>query len=113
MFPLLAPVMESTELGKETVDGHPCVKNKVVVTDKEGKKLESTVWNASDLKNFPVKMEHNDAQSGTVTLTYKDIKLEKPEVSSFDPPANFTKAANMMEMMMKGAGAGGFGRPPK
>ena len=28
---------ETTELGKETVDGHACVKNKVVVTDSSGK----------------------------------------------------------------------------
>ncbi|MGD0253478.1 MAG: DUF4412 domain-containing protein, partial [Verrucomicrobiota bacterium] len=28
--------VETTELGNETVDGHPCVKNKVVVTDKDG-----------------------------------------------------------------------------
>src|ERR1041385_6673909 len=34
--------IETTELGKETLDGHPCVKNKVVVTDDEGKKHEST-----------------------------------------------------------------------
>src|SRR5882762_3641262 len=32
--------VEVTELGKETVDGHPCVKNKVIVTDKEAKKHE-------------------------------------------------------------------------
>ena len=28
--------VEITEIGKETVDGHPCVKNKYVVTDNEG-----------------------------------------------------------------------------
>jgi len=39
--------VETTELGKETVDGHACVKNKVTVTDKEGKKHECTVWNAT------------------------------------------------------------------
>jgi hypothetical protein len=34
---------EATELGKETVDGHACVKNKVVVTDKAGTARQSTV----------------------------------------------------------------------
>ena len=44
--------VETTELGKDTVDGHPCVKNKVIVTGKDGTPHESTVWNAMDLKNF-------------------------------------------------------------
>jgi hypothetical protein len=29
--------IETTDLGKEDVDGHPCAKNKFVVTDKDGK----------------------------------------------------------------------------
>src|SRR5882672_9498651 len=39
--------IETTEIGKETVERHDCVKNKVVVTDKNGDKHESTVWNAT------------------------------------------------------------------
>ena len=53
--------VETTEIGKETLDGHPCVKNKYVVTDNEGVKHESTVWNATDLKNFPVKIQTTEA----------------------------------------------------
>ena len=34
-------------MGMKTLDGHPCVKNKVVVTDKEGIKHEWMVWNAT------------------------------------------------------------------
>jgi len=42
--------------------GRPsCVKNKVIVTDDKGDKHESTVWNATDLKNFPVKIETTNA----------------------------------------------------
>ena len=49
--------METTKISEEKVDGHPCVKNKVVVTDDKDKKQEFTVWNATDLKSFPVKLE--------------------------------------------------------
>jgi hypothetical protein len=49
--------MEITELGKETVYGHSCVKNKAIVMDKQGDKHEFIVWNATDLKNFPIKIE--------------------------------------------------------
>ena len=38
------------------MSGHPCVENKVVVTDAKGATNEFTVWNATDLKNFPVKI---------------------------------------------------------
>lgn len=108
--------VDSTEMGKETVDGHPCVKNKVVVTDEQGRKFESTVWNATDLKNFPVKIE--SVQNSTpVTMIFKDVKLAKPDASVFEAPANSTKYTDMMTMMregvMKKMSAGGLSQPPK
>lgn len=108
--------VETTEVGKETVDGHSCVKNKVLVTDEQGRKLESTVWNASDLKGFPVKIE--SVQNSTpVTMIFRDIKLSKPDASLFEAPANSTKYTDMMTMMregmMKKMGAGGFPPPTK
>jgi hypothetical protein len=88
---------ETAELGKETVDGHDCVKNKVTVTDKNGNKTESTVWNASDLKNFPVKI----VTSGAVpaTILFKDVSFTKPAANLFEPPAGLTKYDNMQTMM--------------
>jgi Domain of unknown function (DUF4412) len=89
-----------TKLGEETVDGHPCVKNKVVVTDDKGKTYESTVWNATDLKNFPVKIEQT--QSGaTITTTFKDIKLDKVPADKFEAPAGATKYDSMNSMMQQ------------
>jgi hypothetical protein len=106
--------VETTELGKETLDGHPCVKNKFIVTDDKGKTHESLVWNATDLKKFPIKIE--TAEDGQkITLHFSDIKLAKPDDSLFAPPAGFTKYDNMMalmqqEMMKRLGGAGG--QPP-
>jgi hypothetical protein len=104
---------EVTELGKETVDGHPCVKNKVVVTDKANVKHESTVWNATDLKQFPVKIETHE-QGGDAIMLFKDISLDKPADANFEIPDGFTKYDNMQTMMqtemMKKMGGGGFGR---
>lgn len=93
--------VETTELGKETVDGHPCVKNKVVVTDDQGKKFESTVWNATDMKNFPVKLETTQ-EGHNMTLLFKDVKLTKPDAALFEPPSDHKKYGNMMEMMQEG-----------
>jgi len=106
--------IEASELGKETVDGHPCVKNKVIVTDREDNKHEFTVWNATDLKKFPVKIETTE-RGNTVVMLYKDVKLAKPEASLFDPPSDYKKYDNIMSLMqqemMKRMG-GGMGGPP-
>ena len=106
--------VETTEIGKDTVDGHPCVKNKNVVTDKEGVKHESTVWNATDLKKFPVKIQTTE-QSGDVTMLFKNVSLTKPAASLFEPPADFKKYDNVQQLMqqemMKRMG-GGMGMPP-
>jgi hypothetical protein len=92
--------MESTELGRETVDGHVCVKNKVVVTDDQGKTHESTVWNAIDLKKFPVKMEITQ-QERTTTIFYKNVKTAKPDAALFDAPADYKKYDNQQSLMQE------------
>ena len=107
--------VETTELGKETLAGHPCVKNKVVLTDKAGNQHESTVWNATDLKNFPVKIKQT-LQGKETTMTFTEVSLAKPAASQFEPPADCTKfdslPAMMQAVMMKQMGGGGMGMPP-
>jgi hypothetical protein len=105
--------IETTELGKDSVDGHPCIKNKVVVTDNEGKAHESTVWNATDLKKFPVKIQTTE-EGTSVTMLFKNVKLEKPETTQFEPPADFQKHSGMAELMREEMmkHMGGMGRPP-
>jgi hypothetical protein len=106
--------VETTEIGKDTVDGHRCVKNKYIVTDKEGVKHESTVWNATDLKKFPVKIQTTES-GGDVTMLFKNVTLARPATSLFDPPATFKKYDNIQQLMqqemMKRMG-GGMGMPP-
>jgi hypothetical protein len=94
---------EVTKLGEETIDGHDCVKNKVVVTGPDGATHESTVWNATDLKKFPVKIEMA-MKGGAMVMLYKEVKLEKPDAAQFDPPADFQKYDNMMGLMMSRRG---------
>jgi hypothetical protein len=92
--------IETTGLGEETVDGHPCVKNKTVVTDAKGVQHEFTVWNATDLKNFPIKIE-TDEQGGTITMSYKDISFSKPESALFNPPTSYTRYDSMQAMIQQ------------
>ncbi len=92
--------VETTELGKETVDGHPCIKNKMVVTDDQGKAHESTVWNATDLKKFPVKIVTGEGGS-TATLLFKNVNTAKPDAALFDPPSDYKKYDNFQALMME------------
>ena len=94
------PKMEITKLGTETIDGHPCVKNKVVETDGSGVAHESTVWNATDLKNFPLKIEQTE-KGTTTTMSFKDVKLGKVDASVFNPPAGAKQYSDVASMMQQ------------
>ena len=94
------PKIEKTELGKETVEGHPCIKNKVTITTEKGTTVEMLVWQATDLKQVPIKTEMTST-FGTATTILRNIKLEKPDASLFVPPSDYTKYGSMQEMMMQ------------
>lgn len=94
------PKIEKTEIGKDTVDGRATVKNKVVITDDSGKATTMTVWNAPDLKDFPVKMEIIES-GNLVIIVCKDIKTGKPDAKLFDAPSDFKKYGSLQEMMME------------
>lgn len=102
---------ETAELGEETIEGHPCKKNKLSFTDEKGKKREALIWNAKDLKNFPIKIQ--TSQDGNdVTLLYSNIKLEKPEAKLFVTPDDHTKYDNI-QALMQGAMMKMFANPPQ
>ena len=91
--------IEVTALGKETVDGHPCVKNKITITSDDGKQHEMIAWQASDMHDFPLKTEMQ-AGGATITTHFRDIKMSAPDASLFDPPSDFKGYGSMQEMMM-------------
>lgn len=96
---------EVTKLGDEGIEGHDCIKNKVVVTGPDGVAHESTVWNAADLKQFPVKIQTKSEKGMAMVMLFKDVKLGKPDAAQFEVPTDFTKYDNMMNMMMSRAKA--------
>jgi hypothetical protein len=85
----------------------------VTLTDETGKQQNLLVWYATDLKDFPVKLQAQD-KGGELTLLYRNLKLEPPTAAAFNPPAEFTKHASveamMQQVMMKMMGGGG---PPR
>lgn len=93
--------VQSKTVGNEKLDGHPCTKNAVVVTDEKGVKHEATVWNATDLKNFPLKVEHKE-DGQPVTLLLRSVNLTPPDAARFEAPAGFTKY-DSVQALMQGA----------
>ena len=81
-------------LGKETVDGHPCEKDRVTLTGGKGDKLETTVWYAADMKDFPIKIEMPAGEGAVVIMKFKDVKLARPELKEFEAPAGLTRYAS-------------------
>jgi hypothetical protein len=81
--------LEKKQLGKETIDGHACVKNQAVVRSPKGTVLlQATTWNATDLKDFPIQIEMKDNGNSTI-LHFMNVNLVKPDPKLFDIPAGY------------------------
>lgn len=90
--------VESTEVGKETIDGHPCTKTKLSSTDAKGNKQEAFVWQANDLKNFPLQMQMAQ-RSNTLIVKFQPPKLETPEAALFEVPASYARYPSVQALM--------------
>ncbi len=92
--------IDKTKQGKETLDGHACDKNTVVLTDDKGQKQVATVWNATDLKDFPIQLQLSDSDN-SIVMKFKDVKLARPDAKQFEAPAGWTKydASQMLKKL--------------
>lgn len=91
--------LEVTEVGDENVLGQDCVKHKVVASGgPDGLVHESTVWNATDLNDFPIKIESRQ-KGATVVMLFKDLSLDTPSRAQFTPPADYKEYDNFMSLM--------------
>lgn len=87
-----------TEVGRETIDSHPCVKNQVTVTSSTGQAVQGLVWHATDLKQFPVKITLSEGDS-SVEMKFLEVKLQKPESTAFEAPNGHTRFDSMEQLI--------------
>lgn len=86
------------QLGTETLEGQPCVKHKVTFVPPRGEKQELTVWQATNLKDFPVQtLTKRDEE--TFITRYRQVQFTRPEARLFDPPADFKGYPDMQSFM--------------
>jgi hypothetical protein len=93
---------EEEVVGSETVDGHPTKKVKTTTTV-DGKKHVMIQWRATDLGDFPIRMQSED---GSWETRYTNVKLAKPDAVLFEAPKD-CKAGFDMKSMMPPPGARG------
>jgi hypothetical protein len=86
--------IERTPAGTDTVDGHTCKVENLTVTPRNGQPSKMKVWEAEDLKNFPLKIEVQSAR-GPVTILYKDVSFAEPAASLFTHPENCQQMPTM------------------
>jgi hypothetical protein len=98
------PKVERTEIGTETIDGHPCAKCKMVVTWANGSSGTMMVWEATDLDHYPVQTQVGTGTARVITTTFHDIDRTKPDPSLFEVPAGYTRYNNMQEIMTNRVG---------
>lgn len=107
-------VFDKKKVGNETIDGHPCVKYDSVYyrKSKPDEKHKATIWEAQDLKEFPIQMEITvpanpkyPGSGGKMLIKYKDVKLGAATASMFEVPAGYKKVNSPQEVM----GFGGMG----
>lgn len=94
-----APQVTKKELGRETIDGHPCVKNKAIVSDSAGRSVEAITWDATDLKNLPIQIETQEKDTVS-TVRFKQVQFSPPVASFFEPPSGFTQYDNPRDLQL-------------
>ncbi len=89
---------EKTDLGEEVVVKQKCKKNKIVATDSAGNKQEAIVWNAPNIKGFPLQIKMKDSDN-EVTMLFKNPKVETPSADLFKVPEGYKKYGSFEELM--------------
>ena len=91
--------VEKTKIGTGRVAGHPCEEYRITVTRPDGQQSSMTEWQATDMDNFPIKLEMKN--DGTVTsLLFTHINHSAPPASLFEVPAGYKKYDSMQQLMM-------------
>ena len=96
------PKVTKSGLGKETIDGHPCVKTKLTMTDDKKQQRDALTWNASDMNDFPVQIQTIE-KGDTQIMRFSQVQFVKPEEKQFEPPAAYTRYSDTTSMMASAA----------
>jgi hypothetical protein len=91
--------IERTVLGKETLDGHPCVKHKLVASLKNEREPLGFVWEAGDMRKFPLRFDLM-LEGQMTTIRLHDVKFGRADASYFDLPAGYQRYKDLQQILL-------------
>lgn len=113
-FPFMVPApgnrYERIPIGEETVDGHQCkVEDVMIHSPKNPTVLHFRLYEAEDLQGFPIKIENRRKQAYPWVIHYKDVRLGPQDPSLFIFPEKCESDAGFKQA---GPGAKPKNAPP-
>jgi hypothetical protein len=69
--------VQRTPSGTETLEGHTCKVESIVVTSADGTTYRLKLWEPTDLKGIPVRIDLR-SDGSILTTTYRDIRSQTP-----------------------------------
>jgi hypothetical protein len=83
---------------QESANGHPCRRVEAVVQSSDGSSARFTVWQAEDVKHFPVRIQAPPGP-GEMTLNFFELRVELPPPQLFAPQDGFVKYDSPVALM--------------
>jgi hypothetical protein len=93
-----AAQLAQTAIARETLDGHPCVKFRLTVPVDKKSSEEAFVWRATDLGNFPLRIEIRFGDESHV-LRFGTPNFVKLDDRHFAPPGHFTRHPDLESLL--------------
>ena len=92
--------VRTSELGAQTVGDHAAIIHQLTFTDQTGGSESYTVWNATDLEGFPIRIQWVE-HTTTNILMFKHVSLTRPDSALFEPPASkrYSPATLMLDAL--------------
>lgn len=87
-----------TPLAEETLAGQRCEKERVVVTEPDGRQHTALVWRAPALKNFPLRLETRDG-TDTLVMEFRNVQFARPDAVLFELPKGTSRHDDPQELM--------------
>ncbi len=95
------PTSKKETIGTETVNGHPCVKQRVTISVNGEPIAEATVWEATDLGGMVIRHETTEPNKGLAVTEVKRISFAPPPEPLFSVPSGYPLRRSTMPIMPK------------
>jgi hypothetical protein len=90
--------IRKTQLDREVIDGHQCVKYDVFASG-GGRYVTAMVWLASDMDGFPVRMDWKNEEGLNWRLLFSNINIRPPKPELFEIPDGYKRYSGINELV--------------